>query len=400
MRGIEMPERTEDFTADPVELFFDLGYVLAFSQLVGYLVHHPDWAGAGRVALLFWLMWLPWSQFTWSANVVSGNGRTVRLLFLVGTVTSVPMAASVSTAFEDGGPVFAVCLAVIYGLAFATMLLAVEEGSAVRRSITSFGAVSGLSLAIVIAGSFVDGDARVALWIVAIVIGNLGMVAAGGSEWIVRFGHFAERHALIVIIALGEVIVAIGVPVIATLEDTEGLPASTVVVLAAAGAFAAMLWWAYFDRPGPAIEHRAETVTGAIERGRFARDVYTAAHAPVVGGIILAAAAIEEIALHPDDHVHTAFRVMLAGGLGLFAFGIAAGVWRAFHVVARERLVAAVVLAVGGSLSGIVLLLVVDAIILATLVVEHLRIEGPQLTATDGDGPDAVGPAGDPAPAP
>ena len=94
MRGIELPERTEDFTADPVELFFDLAYVLAFSQLVGHLVHHPTWRGVGEAALLLWLLWLPWSQFTWSANAVSGNGRTVRVLFLVGTAISVPMAAS------------------------------------------------------------------------------------------------------------------------------------------------------------------------------------------------------------------------------------------------------------------------------------------------------------------
>ncbi len=73
MRGIVVPERSEDFTTDPVELFFDLGYVLAFSQLVGHLVHHPDWAGVGEVALLFWLLWLPWQQFTWAANAVSGS---------------------------------------------------------------------------------------------------------------------------------------------------------------------------------------------------------------------------------------------------------------------------------------------------------------------------------------
>lgn len=379
MRGIELPERTDDFTADPVELFFDLGYVLAFSQLVGLLIHHPDWGGVGQVALLFALLWLPWSQFTWSANAVSGNGRVVRGFFLVATAVSVPMAASVSTAFEGGGPVFALSLAVIYVLALATMFLGVEQGSTVHASIVGLAAVSLLAVVILVGGSFLEDGARVAAWLVALGVILIALVWAGRREWIVRPGHFAERHGLITIIALGEVIVAIGAPVVESLEAGEGLTGATVVALAASGAFAALLWWAYFDRPGPALEHRASEIEGDVAQGRFARDVYTSAHALIVAGIIVAAAALEEIALHPDEAVDLAFRMMLGGGLALTVAGVAAGVWRAFHVVARERLVAAVVLAgllaVGSSWDGVVLLVAVDVVILVTLVVEHIRIE-------------------------
>ncbi|MEY2467426.1 MAG: hypothetical protein QOF21_124, partial [Actinomycetota bacterium] len=81
MKGITVPERTEDFTADPVELFFDLAYVIAFSQLVGVLVHEPTWEGVGKVGLLFALLWLPWQQLTWTANAISGNSRGVRAIF-------------------------------------------------------------------------------------------------------------------------------------------------------------------------------------------------------------------------------------------------------------------------------------------------------------------------------
>lgn len=379
MRGIEVPERTEDFTADPVELFFDLAYVFAFAQLVGHLVEHPTWTGVGEAGLLFALMWLPWSQFTWSANAVSGNGRVVRAIFLVATAVSIPMAASVSTAFEDGGPVFAVSLSLIVLLGVATMALGVEAGTAVHRSVVSWAAPNGLVLAVLIVGAFVDGPARVALWIVAVTVVIAAMFAAGRGEWIVRSGHFAERHGLIVIIALGEVIVAIASPVAGTLEGGQGLSGATVTALVASGLFAGLLWWGYFDRPGPALEHRGENIDGDRDRGRYVRDVYSWAHAPVVAGVILAAAGLEEITLHPTDDVPDAFRLMLFGGLALGAVGIAAAVWRAYRAIARERLVAgaviAVVLAVGGSWDGVVLLIVVDVVLAAMLVSEHLRIE-------------------------
>ena len=380
MRGLVVPERTEDFTADPVELFFDLAYVFALSQLVGLLVRHHDAAGVGRVVVLFLLLWLPWQQFAWSANAVSGNGRPVRVLFLLATATSVPMAASVSTAYGGGGPVFAICVAIICVLGGATMLLGVAAEAAVRRSALRWMAPTLLALVVLIAGAFVDGTGRIVVWVAAIGIVLFAMYLAGRGEWIIRTGHFAERHGLFVIVALGEVIVALGAPVVDALEAGGGLPGRTVVVLVASGAFAGLLWWAYFDRPGPALEHRAAGIVGDRERGRFVRDVYSWSHAPVALGIVCAAASLEEIALHPSTPVSASLRALLFGGLAAGFAGVAAAVFRAFRVVARERLVAAFVLAAllagGGRLDGVVLLVLVDLVLLATLLVEHVRIEG------------------------
>ncbi len=379
MRGIEVPERTEDFTADPVELFFDLAYVFAFSQLVGRLIAEPTWEGVGHVTLLFLLLWLPWQQFTWSANAVSGNGRTVRVFFLVATVASVPMAAAISTAFGPGGPVFAVSLGVIMLIGLATMLLGIERGSSEYAAAFRWAAPNLVALAVIIAGAFVDGSGRTIMWSLAVLITVGAMIAAGRGEWIIRSGHFAERHGLIVIVALGEVIVALGLPVVSSLEGAGGVPGTTVAVLVAAGAFAGLLWWSYFDRPSPALEHRAESLDGSITRGRYVRDVYTWAHAPIVAGIILSAAALEEIALHPGDPVPTDFRLMLLGGLGLMVVGVAVSVWRAFRAVPIERLVAlgvlAVVLGAATSWSGLLVVVIVDVVLLATLLVENRRIE-------------------------
>lgn len=375
-----MPERTEDFTADPVELFFDLAYVFAFSQLVGRLIHDPDWAGVGHVTLLFVLLWLPWQQFTWSANAVSGNGRRVRVLFLIATAASVPMAAAVSTAFGPGGPVFAIPLALIMLIGLATMLLGMDLNVAERSAAIRWATPNVVAMVLVVAGAFVDGAGRTVIWILAVAVTLAAMVAAGRGDWIIRSGHFAERHGLIVIVALGEVIVALGVPVVNALEEAGGVPGATIWVLVASGVFAGLLWWGYFDRPAPALEHRAEAIEGGRARGRYVRDVYTWAHAPLVAGIILSAAALEEIALHPSDPVPVAFRAMFFGGLGLVTLAVLAGIWRAFRVVAVERLVAmaaiAVVLFVATSWNGIVVVVVVDLIMVVTLVIEHRRVEG------------------------
>lgn len=378
MKGITVPERTEDFSADPVELFFDLAYVIAFSQLVGVLVADATWSGFGRVALLFGLLWLPWQQLTWTANAISGNGRGVRAIFLMATAVSVPMAASTATALGRGGAPFALSLTGIMLLGFAMQALSAEQGTPFRVAVVRWITPNVVAIAIILAGAATSGSVRIAVWTVGVGVVVLAMVIAGRGEWVIRTGHFAERHALITIIALGEVIVAIGLPVLAAIEKEQGIPGNTLAALAASGVFAALLWWGYFDRPQPALEHRAE-VTHEKDRGRFARDVYTWAHAPIVLGIILSAAALEEVTLHPSDPLPFAFRMVLAGGIGLLVLGISAAIWRAFRVVPRERVacgaaIVVLVLAAPGW-PGLLLLALVDLAVLATLLLEHRRVE-------------------------
>lgn len=377
MKGIELPPLTEDFTADPVELFFDLAYVFAFSQLVGALIVNPTWAGVGRAALLFGLLWLPWQQLTWAANAISGNGRPVRMIFLAATVLSIPMAASTSTALEGGGPVFALTLTGIMLLGFRMQTLGAGGENDYRDVIYGWITPNLVAIAILVLGSFYEGNTRLLLWIVSTAIVLWAMIKAGEGEWPVRSGHFAERHGLIVIIALGEVIVAIGVPVVATLQAGESLNGDTIAALVASGVFAGLLWWAYFDRPSPGLEFAASRLDG-MSLGHFVRDVYTWAHAPIVAGIILSAAALETITLHPSDPVELRFRAMLAGGLTLFLLGVFLAVWKAFRAQAVERLFGAgaiaALLLVGGSLQGVALLSIVVVALLVVLVTEHRRI--------------------------
>lgn len=237
-------------------------------------------------------------------------------------------------------------------------------------------AVAGVLLVI---GGALDGDARVWLWVAAMVVVLAATITAGRSDWVIRPGHFGERHGLIVIVALGEVVVALATPVADSLEEGQGFSGTTVTGLIAAGVFVCVLWWAYFDRPEPAFEHHNESLSVGRARAAFARDVYTWWHLPLVAGVILSAAAVEEIILHPSDPAPTGFRWMLFAGLAAYLVAVVVPVGHWFSVVAIERVIAiAALLAVtlaGGSLDALVLLIVVDIVLLAMLLVEHGRIE-------------------------
>ena len=342
------------------------------------LVVHPDWEHVGKAGLVFLLIWLPWTQFTWSANAVPGNQRSVRLAFLVGTVATVPMGAAVETAFDGSGLLFALPLAVIYLMALAVMLAGLETGSAEYNTALRYFRPQLAAMIVLVTGAFLEDELRYGAWIFAILIVVWSTVSKTEGDWTLRPGHFAERHALIIIIALGEVIVALGRAVAEPLSEGEGFPSAVVIALVATGVAAGMLWWSYFDRVQPAIEHRAEELEGQA-RSWFFRDAYTYAHALIVAGIILIAVGFEEAALHPTEPVPLAFRSMLVGGLGLFMLGVAVAAYRAFRVIAVERIgilaAGAALLFLGGEIDAVWLLVIIDVIGIAGLALEHYRIE-------------------------
>ncbi|MGI9608576.1 MAG: low temperature requirement protein A [Acidimicrobiales bacterium] len=379
MRNVPIPSREDDFTADPAELFFDLSFVFAFSRLVFHLIHDPTLEGFGEFALLFTLIWIAWSNFTWSANAVAGNSRFVRAVFMVATAISLPMAASLGAPFSDGSIVFAVTVSAILTMPIVTGVALLAGDEAVQSSNNRYLQFTLVAIVLVLAGGFADGSWQIGLWIGAIVVLIGNTIDAGGGDWMVRPGHFAERHGLIVIVALGEVLVAIGAPVVETLSEGEPLRGVLVAALTASGVLAGLLWWSYFDRPLPALEHRHGELSDGQDSSRFARDVYTYNHFLIVGAILLAAASLEEIMLHPSDALPSAFRWMLFVGLSLYFIGVVLSVLRAYSAVAVERLVAIAALALligfSGSLAGVWLLIGIDVLLLVVLAIEHYRVE-------------------------
>ncbi len=379
MRGLVVPDVEEDFTADQVELYFDLAFVFAFAQLVAFLHHEHTLAGVARASLLFLMIWLTWSQFTWSTNAISSGARVVRALLIVATVAVMPMSATVATAYGSGGLLFAVSMVIIVIMANLATLSALPSDHNLRASYLRYALPVIASMVFFLAGGVLDGNSRIVAWLAGLAVFIYSTIRAGESEWIIRAGHFSERHGLIVIIALGEVIVAIGLPVVELLSEEIGIGMKTLAALVLAGIFAGLLFWSYFDRFSPGMEHRVEETTDARERGSLARDVYTYCHFLIVGGIILAAAGLEEITLHPDELLEPVWRWMLFIGLAAFLLGTVAAVNRSYRVWPKERLVAVVViglaLAVAGGLDGLTILVGLDVILAVMLVAEHIRIE-------------------------
>lgn len=386
---IPRPDAEEDFVANPVELFFDLAFVIAFAQLVSHIVHHPDVEGVLEAALIFWMMWLPWTQFTWAANAVSAHSRQVQVVMLLGTVLSVPMAASVQSALGGSGFLFTGSLSAILALGLFLIVSGHPTGSPEWRAAVTYSWPNVVAMGFFIGGAAFDTQStRVTFWLIGMAIIAASTIKAGSGDWIVRAGHFAERHGLILIIALGEIIVAIALPVLNALGEDEGLPGETVAALVLAGLFAGLLWWSYFDRPQKVFEHRMEELPPG-PTARFARDVYTYLHALIVSGVILVAAALEEITLHPTDELYFEFRMIMLVGLLFFFGAVELGALRAYHVFPPERAVGMVAVAIllfaGGSLDGIWLLAIIDAIIIVTLVFESRRLDHPEDTARDSE---------------
>jgi low temperature requirement protein LtrA len=291
------------------------------------------------------------------------------------------MAASLAAPFDNGSVVFAITVSLILfmPIALGTVLLAGEDEAAVRSSNKRYLLFTLFGIALVLAGGFTDGASQIGFWIAAVTVLIFNTIDAGSGDWLVRPGHFAERHGLIVIIALGEVVVAIGAPVVGTLSEGKPLDGYLVAALTASGILAGLLWWAYFDRPLPALEHRHKQLTDPKESARFARDVYTYNHFLIVGAILVAAAALEEIMLHPAEPLPGSFRWMLFVGLSSYLLGVVLSVLRAYSVVAIERLIAiatlGLLIARSASLAGLWLLIAVDLLLLLILAVEHYRVE-------------------------
>lgn len=378
MKNVPIPDREDDFTADPVELFFDLSFVFAFSRLVFHLVHNPTLVGLGEFALLLALIWMAWSNFTWSVNAVAGNSRFVRLVFVLATAINLPMGVSLRAPFDEGSVVFAVTVSAILAIPVLTGTALLNDKQA-QSSSRRYLLLSLVGIVLVLAGGLSSGALQTGLWIAALVWLVLNTIDASHGDWIMRPGHFAERHGLIVIVALGEVIVAIGAPAAANLSEGGGFNWPLVGAMAAAGLLAGLLWWSYFDRPQPALEHFHEGLEDSAGRTRFARDIYTYNHFFIVGAILVSAAAVEEIMLHPSAPLPEAYRWMLFAGIAGYLLGIVIAIARTFSNLALERLVAVAALAAitisMGSVDGLWILVAVDALLFVMLVIEHFRVE-------------------------
>ena len=358
-----------------LELFFDLVFVFAVTQLITTLEHDHQATGWFHVALLGWLVWWAWSQFTWAGNAIDLDRRTTRVALLAVTAVTLLFAAALPDAFAAGGAGlrFAVPYVVVRlgGLAlYWTGLRAEPEHQAALRS---YLPVAVIPPVVVLAGAVSPPSVRPWVWLGAVGLDVASALAAGRGEFRVAPAHFAERHALFVIIALGEAVVGIGA-VLAGAEPGPLLAATAV----AAFVVVASQWWGYFDWVQEAAEARLTGEPDLRRRGHLARDLFTFLHFPIVLGTVFVAYGVEEALLHPGRPLDTAAQVALGGGLVLFLGGFVLGNARAGRPLLVERVAAAIIVVatialLGQRLDAYVVVGILAVGLVAATVVETFR---------------------------
>ncbi len=324
--------------ASTLELFFDLVFVFAFTQVTSFLVDHLTWVGLVRGAAILAAVWWAWVVYSWLTGAASAEEAISERLILLAAMTSmVVVALSIPGAFGETALVFGVAYFLVR---FLHVLLYIHTAPSETRDAVVQVAPGFLGgPALIVAASFFADPLASVLWAAALAI-DYGIVFVRGVEGFeCDVGHFVERHQLIMIIALGESIVAIGIGV-----GTEELTSGPVVLLSVLLGFTLIvaLWWLYFDYIILAAGQKLAETSG-YERTRLARDSYSVLHLPIVGSIIFIALGIEQTLAHLTEPLGLIAAVGLCGGSALYLFGHNAWRYHDHGTVSVARLIVAVI---------------------------------------------------------
>jgi low temperature requirement protein LtrA len=368
----------EEQRTTAVELFYDLVFVFAVTQVSHLLLHDLSWRGAGRAAVALLVVWWAWNYTTWVTNELDPDSVLVRLLLIGIMLASLLLAIAIPRAFEDRALLFAASyVAIQVGRHLFLTFAAAEAGTIERRRagriLTWFAAAGALWLA----GALAGGPARPWLWLGALTIDYTAPIVTyrvpfaariPASAWQVETAHFAERFQLFVIIALGESIVVTG----ATTAQLD-VTAARAAAFAVAFLTTAALWWLYFNYVAVIAQRRLELAERRVE---MARDAYTYLHVVLVAGVIVAAVGDEVAIAHPTAGLSAAEIVTAAAGPGIYLLGLAVFRRRVAGTFAPKRVAGAAGCAAAGALGFIVpalaLTSLVLAVVVAVIVSEHV----------------------------
>jgi low temperature requirement protein LtrA len=338
-----MPARSvvspHDQSATFVELFFDLVFVFGITQVVGLLHHDLTPGGVLRALLVFWLVWWAWTQFTWALNAADTEHPWIELGTLVATGVAFFMAVAIPEAYDGGALWFGLPYVAVRLIGLAIYIGVMREDEEGQKAVRSFATASLGGLVAVVMGAVAGPDAQVMFWVLVIILDFVAAGAAGSGAWGLHAEHFAERHGLIVIIALGESLIVAA----SGLVGAERTPMLLVVGFLAV-AITCGLWWTYFPVAKPTLERALEQEPHE-GRGRLARDAFSFGHFPVLCGIIAYAVAVEGAVAHPGDPLAAPERVALGTALLLYVGGLALALWRADRGVRVSRVVVALITA-------------------------------------------------------
>jgi low temperature requirement protein LtrA len=322
----------------PLELFFDLVFVLAITQCTALMAHRPTWEGLAQGMLVLGVLWWAWVGYSWLTSVVDPEEGVVRLAMFAAMAGLLVCSLCVPDAFDDRGLLFACAYAVVRGGHIALFVIASRDDAALRRSVVGLAGGTALGVGILIGASFADGALQGGLWALALLL-DVGEPYLFGSEgWKLSPGHFAERHGLIIIIALGESIVAIGA------GSEVGVDAGVVVAAVLGVGLTAVLWWLYFDVVALVAERRLSNAAPGREQNEIARDSFSLLHFPMVAGIVLVALGLKKTLAHVEDPLKLVPAVALLSGLALYLLAHVAFRLRNVHRLSVQRIVAAAVM--------------------------------------------------------
>jgi low temperature requirement protein LtrA len=322
----------------PLELFFDLVFVLALTQCTALMSHHPDWGGLAQGLLVLSILWWSWAGYAWLTSVVDPEEGAVRLVMFGAMAALLIVSLCVPEAFGELALVFALAYGAVRVAHIGLFMLASPDDDALRHSVLGLAASTFVAVGLLVVASFFDGLAQGAIWVLAMLLDMVGPFFFGAEGWKFVPEHFAERHGLVVIIALGESIVAIGVGAAGALDFGIGTAAVLGVALTSA------MWWVYFDVVAIVSGRRlAEAEPGRVQN-EMARDSYSYIHLLMIAGIVMVALGMKKTIGHFDDHLDTVPAFALLGGLALYLLGHVCFRYRQIHTINRQRLLLAVVL--------------------------------------------------------
>jgi low temperature requirement protein LtrA len=380
--------------ATTLELFFDLVYAFAFTQVTAMMVHDESAVGVLQGLVVLLLLWGPWSSFAWLANQAHGDRGIVRIGMIAATVIMFFASLALPTAYRGhgdpllGSVLFAVSFLLVQLVHVGAYLVAAGSDAGLRRQIIVTESVALLPSAIpLVIGAVIGAPFQVWIWL-AVVIFQWVMIyvtSSGGNWRINSVAHFSERHGLVVMLALGESVVAIGTGV-------ARLPLDAGVLIGAGFGIGIGfgLWWAYFDHAGPSTEHAIGRRGDGVARTGLVTDVYTYLHFPLIAGVVIAALGIETTVAHVADAAPPSLfsACALAGGVALYLAGTGfawlrvSGEWSLLRFAAATLLLAVIpVLVAVPALLGLGL---VFAIVLALVVSEQLLGQRAKLRRTAG----------------
>jgi low temperature requirement protein LtrA len=328
----------EEERVTPLELFFDLVFVLAITQCTALMAATPTWAGLARGLLVLGVLWWCWVGYAWLTSVVDPEEGFVRIVIFAAIAALLVVSLCVPEAFDDAALLFACAYGIVRAAHIALFVIVGRDDPGFMRSTLGLAGGTAVGVGLLVVASTTDGLLQGALWALALLLDMAEPFFFGSEGWKLVAGHFAERHGLILLIALGESIVAIGV------GADAGVDAGIVVGAVLGVAVAAAFWWLYFDVVALVAERRLARAAVGREQNEMARDSYSYLHFPLVAGIVLVALGMKKTLGDVGEPLKLIPVTAMLGGSALYLLGHVAFRWRNLHTLNKQRLVCALLL--------------------------------------------------------